>query len=74
MKINPKVSFYKRLLTGAYMDWLKCGSDLDCGLALAREIKAPQFAAIEKRCTNYAKKLRALGEKVPPVPGEPGFK
>ena len=74
LMIDPKITFYKRLLTAAYTDWLACGSDLDCGLHLAKHIKASQFAAIESRCKKYAKKLRALGAEVPPVPGEPGFK
>lgn len=69
-----KINRLKSRLKSAYIAWLNCGKDMDCGLHMARHIRPSEFAAIERRCQKYAKLLRELGEPVPPVPGEPNFK
>lgn len=69
-----KVNRLKSRLKSAYLAWLACGNDLDCGLHMARHIRPSEFAAIERRCQKYAKLLREMGEQVPPVPGESNFR
>ena len=69
-----KAAYHKARLRSAYLAWLNEGSDMDCGLHLAQHIRPTAFARHERNCVKHATALRELGETVPLVPGEEGFK
>ncbi len=70
MKDSVKIAWHKSRLRSAYLKWRSIGSDLDCGLSLARVIRPTPFVQTETAMHKHAEALRALGESVPVMPGE----
>ena len=72
------VAKYKRRLRDSYMRWLRVDDSLsasmDCGYTMRRHVSGQHYLKPEQDCQKWATKLRKLGENVPPVPGEDGFK
>ncbi len=65
--------WFKRRLRAAYLRWRSAGDDMSCGLHMAQYIRPRQFMTAEAKCQKWARRLRALGEAVPPVPGDEDF-
>lgn len=63
-----KVAHHKSKLKKAYLGLITLGSDLDCGFAMACELRPATYTKLRRKLAKHHAALIELGEDVPALP------